>query len=96
MNWRPMKTAPLDRDVWVLGLAKPSEGYICQFQGQCGWDPNLKIWHALTFDEQGHPLIVIPLSWRPLPKWRSLSRKQSVQLEKQLMATIKRVHKEDV
>lgn len=96
MNWRPMKTAPLDRDIWVLGIAEIWRDYVCQFQGQCGWNPDLKVWESISCDADGNFIVVSPIGWRPLAKWRALSRKQEQQKQKELLALIKRVREEDV
>jgi len=95
MNWRPMKTAPRDREIWLLGMVQPWKDYVCHFQGQAGWNPDLKVWEAFLCDVNGNFIVVAPIGWRPLAKWRALSRAQEQQKQKELLALIKRVHKED-
>ena len=69
--WRPIETAPRDRDVWVAGLAKVWRGSMpFQWQGQAGWQEldELTGWWTTTHDDGGKPLLVDARYWRELPE----------------------------
>jgi hypothetical protein len=63
-----METAPLDRDVWLFGLAEIWVGS-CPFlvQGQGGYDPEMDRWVLCFYNDKGETLFVEPKGWQELP-----------------------------
>jgi hypothetical protein len=71
IGWEPIETAPLDREVWVCGVAWVYSSDVTPvfWQGVCAWDPDFSggRWVATTFNDVGCTLEVEPTDWMNVP-----------------------------
>lgn len=69
-TWKPIETAPKDREIWVCGLARVwVDSCLFAWQGHACWtdDGDKRGWITGGFDDSGDFLFVEPTHYLKLP-----------------------------